>query len=337
MNITTMKELLEAGVHFGHKTSRWNPKMEKFIFMKRNEIHIIDLKQTLELINQAYSFLRELAGYNKRVLFVGTKKQAVEGTRKAAEKCDEFYVVKRWYGGLLTNMKTIRRSIKNLEEFEKLTDSGEIEKYTKLEILKMQRKYDKLLNILGGVREMRTLPDAIIVSDTNYESIAVKEAVKLDIPIIALVDTNSNPDNIDFPIPANDDAMKSVNLITDILAEAVLEGKKLSSEGADVTAPAMKTDEKTKEFTGKEDVTEEEKIPEEKEKIVEEEDVQGKEEETKKKEKTVKKTEKEKKAKKSKQETTKTKGEKSYKCNICGKEFSSSRGLKIHMGLVHQK
>lgn len=338
MSVTNMKKLLEAGVHFGHQTSSWNPKMEKYIFMQRNGIHIIDLKQTLEAINQAYYFVRELAANGKRLLFVGTKKQSCDGVLNAAKKCGEYYIAKRWYGGTLTNMHTIRKSIKYLDEFEQMQESGEIEKYTKLEILKMERKYDKIMSILGGIRDMDSYPGALIITDTNNEEIAVKEANKLDVPIVAIVDSNSDPDNIDFPIPGNDDAMKSVNLITDLLADAVLEGKGLSSEGKDVEG-AEKAEEKpeTKEEAEKQEeaAAEEEKEKETKKKT-----------EKKKAEKETKKAETDKKKKPKKKEKTEEKSKKSkekkqdddkFACEICGKEFSSKRGLKIHMGLVHQK
>ncbi len=235
--------------------------------MKRNGIHIIDLKQSLEAINQAYYFVRELASNGKHLLFVGTKKQSCDGTFRAAKKCGEFHITKRWYGGTLTNMHTIRKSIKYLDEFEKMQDSGEIEKYTKLEILKMQRKYDKIMSILGGIREMDSYPAALVITDTNNEEIAVREANKLDVPIVAIVDSNSDPDNIDFPIPGNDDAMKSVNLLTDLLADAVLEGKGLASEGEDVPVQEEEETEEKPEKIDEEEKEEEKKSqPEEEEK-----------------------------------------------------------------------
>lgn len=346
MNVTSMRSLLEAGVHFGHKTSRWNPKMAPYIFMRRSKIHIIDLKQTLEAINQAYYFLRELARKNKHVLFVGTKKQSAESTKSAAEKCGEFYITKRWYGGLLTNINTIRKSIKNLDEFENLVDSGEINKYTKLEALKMERKYNKLLDILGGVRKMESIPSAVVITDTNHEEIGVKEAQKLGIPIVALVDTNSNPDGIDFVIPANDDAMKSLHLLTDIMANAILEGKQLDSEGADITVTEM-TGGKEKEEIAEEKSIEKtvpnEKLPKEENiapekvaevKIAEEKIAESKPITDDKPSKIKKETKPEK--EKIKKEKVKKEPE-TFECPVCKKTFSSKRGLKIHMGLVHQK
>lgn len=347
MNVVEMKSLLEAGVHFGHQTRRWNPKMKKYIFIKRNGIHIIDLKQTLEAINQAYYFLRELAAYGKRILFVGTKKQASEGIANAAEKCNEFYVNHRWYGGTLTNLKTIRKSIEKLDHFEKLNDSGEINKFTKLEILRMQRKYDKILNALGGIREMEKLPDAVVITDTVNEKNAVKEAQKLGIPIVAIVDTNSDPDGIDYVIPGNDDAMKSVNLISDIIANAIVEGKKIAAEGGDIKE-IMKEPEKVEEETIeeiKELVTEEiisiEKEPEKPLPKAEEvsEDIEEKIVKKDTKAKVEKKLVDKKKELKEKKEskTKKKKEEKEFVCPYCGKELASKRGLKIHLGLVHQK
>lgn len=339
MNVVEMKSLLEAGVHFGHQTRRWNPKMKKYIFIKRNGIHIIDLKQTLEGINQAYYFLRELAAQGKKVLFVGSKKQASEGIENAAEKCEEFYISHRWYGGTLTNLRTIRKSIEKLEHFEQLKDSGEINKFTKLEILKMQRKYDKILNALGGIREMDKLPDALVIADIINEKNAVKEAQKLKIPIVAIVDTNSDPEGIDYVIPANDDAMKSINLITDIMANAILEGKKIAAEGGDISEVKVETTEEPVEETPKEKEIESKEMPSEKglEKVipevkkiseeVEEVKITGKKPEIK----ATKKLLPEKKEPKTKKE------KKEFVCPYCGKTLSSKRGLKIHIGLIHHK
>lgn len=339
MNVVEMKSLLEAGVHFGHQTRRWNPKMKKYIFIKRNGIHIIDLKQTLEGINQAYYFLRELSAYGKKILFVGTKKQASEGIESAAEKCEEFYISHRWYGGTLTNLETIRKSIEKLEHLEQLKDSGEINKFTKLEILRMQRKYDKILNALGGIREMDKLPDALFIADTINEKNAVKEAQKLGIPIVAIVDTNSDPDGIDYVIPGNDDAMKSINLISDIMANAILEGKKIAAEGGDISEIKIETLEEPVEETPKEKEIESKEMPSEKEpekaipevkKISEETEavkIAGKKPEIK----DTKKSLPEKKEPKTKKE------KKEFVCPYCGKALSSKRGLKIHIGLVHHK
>ena len=338
MSVVEMKSLLEAGVHFGHQTRRWNPKMKRYIFIKRNGIHIIDLKQTLEAINQAYCFIRELSAKGKKVLFVGTKKQVSEGIQRAAEKCDEFFISNRWYGGTLTNLKTIRKSISKLDEFEKLHDTGEINKFTKLEVLKMQRKYDKILSALGGIRDMEEMPAALFIADIVYEKNAVSEAKNLNIPIVAIVDTNGNPDGVDYVIPGNDDAMKSINLICDIMANAVIEGKKIAAEGGDISEfEVEKKDEKIEVVkVEKEEVIEDEVVEEVvEEKIVEEPKVvketkKTKEEKPKKEEKKPKKITKE-------PEDIEDKKETRFECPECGKTFSSKRGLKIHLGLVHQK
>ncbi len=235
MTVVTMKELLEAGVHFGHQTYRWNPKMKKYIFIKRAGIHIIDLRQTVEAVNRAFLFLREVSAKDEYILFVGTKKQASDAIERAAKKAGVFYVTNRWYGGMLTNMETIRKSISKLEEYEKMVENRTIEKFTKLERLRKEREYNKINNALGGVREMDRLPGALYIADTVSEEIAVHEANLLGIPIVALVDTNSNPELIDYPIPANDDAIKSQNLLADIMAEAIIEGKQARLEGKDIT------------------------------------------------------------------------------------------------------
>jgi len=340
MGVVEMKSLLEAGVHFGHQTRRWNPKMKRYIFIKRNGIHIIDLKQTLEAINQAYYFIRELAAKGKRILFVGTKKQVTEGLQNAAEKCDEFYISHRWYGGTLTNLKTIRKSISKLDEFDNLNETGEINKFTKLEVLKMQRKYDKIQSALGGIRDMEETPAALFIADIVYEKNAVSEAKNLNIPIVAIVDTNANPDGIDYVIPGNDDAMKSVNLICDIIANAVIEGKRIASEGGDISETEAEVKDEKEEAVEVEEVEEVEvkKDGDAVTEVIEETEVvekveEPKEETSKKKEKKYKKVKKEPEPEKD----SEPKKEKRFECPECGKTFSSKRGLKIHLGLVHQK
>ncbi len=269
-----MKQLLEAGVHFGHQTFRWNPKMKQYIFIKRNGIHIIDLKQTVDAINEAYQFIKEVASRGEYILFVGTKKQAQAAIRDSAERAGVFYVNQRWYGGMLTNMQTIRKSIEKMEYFENIEADGTLESYTKLEAQKMRRMHDKIEYSLGGIREMNTLPAAIFIVDTQYESIAINEARILGIPIVAMVDTNCDPDLIDYVIPSNDDATRAITLITSIMADAVLEGRGLSSEGKDVGEEVAETAEKpeaaaeetTKEKTEeapKEEATEEKEVEEE--------------------------------------------------------------------------
>ena len=233
MSVVSMKQLLEAGVHFGHQTLKWNPKMKKYIFIKRNGIHIIDLKQTVDAINEAYQFMKEVASRREYILFVGIKKQAQSAIKEAAEKAGVFYVNQRWYGGMLTNMTTIRQSIEKMKYFEEIEADGTLNSYTKLEAQKMKRMHDKIDFSLGGIRDMDAKPGAIFVVDTEYEDIAIHEARILNIPIIAMVDTNCDPDLIDYVIPSNDDATRAIALISDIMANAVLEGRGLASEGAE--------------------------------------------------------------------------------------------------------
>ena len=226
-----MKQLLEAGVHFGHQTFKWNPKMRKYIFIKRNGIHIIDLKQTVDAINEAYQYVKEIASNGEYILFVGTKKQAQTAIREASEKSGVFYVNQRWYGGMLTNMQTIRQSIEKMKWYEESTADGSINNYTKLEQLKLKRSHDKIEFSLGGIRDMDAKPGAIFIVDTDHEGIAVHEARVLGIPIIGMVDTNCDPDLIDYVIPANDDATRAIHLIADIMANAVIEGRGIAAEG----------------------------------------------------------------------------------------------------------
>jgi len=232
MSVVTMKQLLEAGVHFGHQTHKWNPKMKKYIFIKRNGIHILDLKQTVDAINTAYTQIKNVASRGEQILFVGTKKQAQEAVKEAALKSNTNYVNFRWYGGMLTNMATIRKTVEKMTYYEQIVDDGTINSYTKLEQIKMKREYVKMERSLGGIRKMDTLPGIMIVVDTNYEQIAIHEARILGIPIIGLVDTNCNPDFADFVIPSNDDAIRAIDLIIGILAQAVLDGRQTMMEGA---------------------------------------------------------------------------------------------------------
>lgn len=233
MSVVSMKQLLEAGVHFGHQTFKWNPKMKKYIFIKRNGFHIIDLKQTVDAINEAYQFVKEVANRQEYILFVGTKKQAQAAIKETAEKAGVFYVNQRWYGGMLTNMATIRQSIEKMKYYEDIVADGTINNYTKLEQQKMKRTHDKIEFSLGGIRDMDAPPAAIFIVDTDHEAIAVHEARILGIPIIAMVDTNCDPDLVDYVIPANDDATRAIHLISEIMANAVLEGKSLATEGTD--------------------------------------------------------------------------------------------------------
>jgi len=259
MSVVTMKELLESGVHFGHQTHKWNPKMDKYIFIKRNGIHILDLKQTLDAVNEAYMFVKDAVSKGGTVLLVGTKKQAKEAIENAAKKCDSFYVSNRWYGGMLTNMATIRKSIDKLDYYEQIVEDGTINSFTKLEASKMKKKYDKILAALGGIRNMDRLPDIVFIVDILKEKIAVHEARKLNIPIIAMVDTNCDPDLVDYIIPGNDDAIRAINLISDKMADAIVEGRKILMEGADVEGLIPKTGEDKKKETAAVDSKKEKK------------------------------------------------------------------------------
>jgi small subunit ribosomal protein S2 len=219
----TMRQLLEAGVHFGHTTRRWNPKMEPFLFGARNGVHIIDLEQTVPLLGRALESIRDTAAGGGRVLFVGTKRQASEVVADAAARCGQYFVNHRWLGGMLTNWQTITKSIKRLRDLEK-TLEGDAQGLTKKEMLQLTRERDKLNRALGGIKDMGGLPDVLFIIDTNKESIAVLEAAKLNIPVVAVLDSNSDPDNITFPIPGNDDAMRAITLYCELVAGAVLDG-----------------------------------------------------------------------------------------------------------------
>lgn len=225
MAVVSMKSLLEAGVHFGHQTRRWNPKMKKFVFTERDGIHIIDLEKTLTLIEQAYDFIKDMVSRGGIILFIGTKKQAQETVKEEAERCGMPYVNQRWLGGMLTNFDTIKSRIKRLEELEKMEQEGMLESFSKKEALHLKKEKEKLQFNLVGVRNIDRRPDAIFVVDSHKEEIAIAEARKLDIPVIALADTNSDPDKVNYIIPGNDDAIRAVSLITKIIADAVEEGK----------------------------------------------------------------------------------------------------------------
>jgi len=225
-----MKQLLEAGVHFGHQTRRWNPKMKKYIFTERNGIYILDLQKTVKLIDEAHKVVRETVENGEAILFVGTKKQARLVIRKEAERCGMYHVTERWLGGMLTNFQTIRQSIRHLETLDRMANDGTYESLRKKEISRLERERAKLVRSLDGIREMGKLPGLMVVVDTKRERIAVSEARRLEIPIVGLVDTNSNPDEIDYPIPANDDAIRSLSLITGAMADAAMEGANIRAE-----------------------------------------------------------------------------------------------------------
>lgn len=218
-----LEQLLMGGAHFGHLTRKWNPKMKKYIFMERNGIHIIDLKKTLQCIQVAFEAIKEIVRRGEKVLFVGTKKQAKDIIRTEAERCGMFFVTERWLGGTLTNFSTIKKSIKHLKNLEKMSSDGTYEKLTKKEVLRREREREKMEKVLGGIKEMTILPGALFVVDPRKESIAVAEARKLNVPVFAIIDTNCDPDEVDYPIPANDDAFKSVGLITHGFVDAIIE------------------------------------------------------------------------------------------------------------------
>jgi small subunit ribosomal protein S2 len=224
MSVVSMKQLLEAGVHFGHQTRRWNPKMKPYIFTERNGIYIIDLQKTVRMIDDAYNFVKSVAADDGKIMFVGTKKQAQESIQVEATRCGMFYVNQRWLGGMLTNFKTIRNRVNRLIELEKMEENGVFDVLPKKEVIRLRHEYEKLNKFLAGVREMKTLPSALFIVDPRKERIAVAEARKLGIPIVAIVDTNCDPDEIDYIIPGNDDAIRAVKLLSSRLADAVLEG-----------------------------------------------------------------------------------------------------------------
>ena len=227
MTVLAKSYLLEAGVHFGHQAKRWNPKMKEYIFTTRDDIHIIDLQKTVEKIEEAYAELLKACENGGKVLFVGTKKQAKEASIEEATRCNSFYVTERWLGGILTNFRTIRERIKRLVEIEKMEKDGKFELLPKKEVAQIQKEYDRLNKLLGGIREMDRLPKAIIVVDPRVEMNAIREARKLHIPVFGIIDTNCDPDDVDYPIPANDDAVRSVKVVLGVLANAVCEANGL--------------------------------------------------------------------------------------------------------------
>ena len=231
MAVTTMKALLEAGVHFGHQTKRWNPKMSKYIYATRNDIHIIDLQISVDHVEAAYQFVKNISSEGKSVLFVGTKKQAQDAIKNEAERCDMYYINQRWLGGTLTNFKTIRTRIDRLNKINQMELIGEFELLPKKEVLKLKAERDKLEQNLGGIKNMRTLPGCLFVVDLKREENAVREARKLNIPIVAVVDTNCDPDLVDYVIPGNDDAIRAIQLFASVIADAVIEGRQGESFG----------------------------------------------------------------------------------------------------------
>ncbi len=246
MAVVAMKQLLEAGVHFGHQTKRWDPKMAEYIYQARNGIHIIDLQKTSKKIDEAYAFIKEIAEEGKDVLFVGTKKQAQECIKEAAIKSNMFYVDQRWLGGMLTNFKTIRKRIERLNRLEEMQEDGTFDVLPKKEVAGLKNEMEKLEKNLGGIKNMTKMPGAMFVVDPKNERIAILEAKKLNIPIIGLVDTNCNPEDVDYPIPGNDDAIRAVKLITDVMANAIIEGRQgeiLEAEAEMTEAAEVATEE----------------------------------------------------------------------------------------------
>ncbi|MCP4714826.1 MAG: 30S ribosomal protein S2 [Deltaproteobacteria bacterium] len=223
-SLISMKQLLEAGVHFGHQTSKWNPKMKTYIYGARNGIHIIDLQKTVILVKEAYDFIRQVVANGQKVLFVGTKRQAQEPIKEEAERSNMHYVTNRWLGGLLTNFQTVKKSIERMKNLEGMRDDGSFESFKKKEVLGFEREIEKLNYVFNGIRDMKDLPGVMFIVDPKKEKIALAEAKKLGIPVVALVDTNSDPDDIDFVIPANDDAIRAVKLFSEKIAEAGIEG-----------------------------------------------------------------------------------------------------------------
>ncbi|WP_311480095.1 30S ribosomal protein S2 [uncultured Anaerococcus sp.] len=258
MAVVSMKKLLEAGVHFGHQTRRWNPKMSRFIFTERNGIYIVDLQKTANQIEEAYKVMRDIVADGGRVLFVGTKKQAQDSIQSEAKRSGQYYVSHRWLGGMLTNFKTIRKSVEKLQRYERMEEDGTFDLLPKKEVLQYQKEMDKLERNLGGIKDMEELPDVLFVVDPGEESIAVHEAKILGIPVIAIVDTNCDPDEVDVPIPGNDDAIRAVKLITSVMADAVIE----ANQGNEFDPSNDEYEEEVEEETEVE-VTEEENLSDE--------------------------------------------------------------------------
>lgn len=251
MAVVSMKQLLEAGVHFGHQTRRWNPKMKEYIFTERNGIYIIDLQKTVRMIDTAYEFVKDVVANGDSILFIGTKKQAYEAIREEANRCGMYYVNERWLGGMLTNFSTIRSRVQRLKQLEQMEEDGAFELLPKKEVLGLRKEHEKLERFLGGIRDMNRLPGAVFIVDPRKERIAVAEARKLHIPIVAIVDTNCDPDEIDYVIPGNDDAIRAIRLLTGLMADAVIEGQEgqqgMEAALADETAN-LADDDDTVEF-----------------------------------------------------------------------------------------
>lgn len=238
MSVISMKQLLEAGVHFGHQTRRWNPKMKKYIFVERNGIYIIDLQKTVKKLEEAYDFMRQVGADGGKVLFVGTKKQAQEAIKEEAERSGNYYINQRWLGGTLTNFGTIQKRVARMKQIEKMEEDGTFEVLPKKEVVQLKKQHERLVKFLGGIRDMQGIPDVMFVVDPRKERIAVAEARKLNIPLVGIVDTNCDPDEIDYVIPANDDAIRAVKLLTAKMADALIESKQGEEEAPATEAAA---------------------------------------------------------------------------------------------------
>ena len=267
MSVVSMSYLLEAGVHFGHQTKRWNPKMREYIYTSRDDIYIIDLNKTAEKIEEAYVALKDIAANGGKVVFVGTKKQAQEAAKEAATRTDSYYVTERWLGGTLTNFRTIRKRISRLEQIEKMRENGTMEVLPKKEVLKINKEYDKLLVYFEGIREMKKLPDAMVIVDPKKEYNAIREAHKLNIPVFGIVDTNADPDDLDYPIPGNDDAVRAINLVFGVLGNAIAEatGKDMIDYISEDESVEVSDEVKEEKKIAKKVVKKEEKVEETKE------------------------------------------------------------------------
>lgn len=287
MSVVSMSYLLEAGVHFGHQTKRWNPKMKQFIYTSRDDIYIIDLQKTVDQIEEAYAALKKIAEDGGKVIFVGTKKQAQEATMEEATRTGSYYVTERWLGGTLTNFRTIRRRINRLEQIEKMEENGTFDALPKKEVLKIRKEYEKLMTYFVGIRDMKKIPDAMVIVDPKKEYNAIREAHKLGIPVFGIVDTNCDPDDLDYPIPGNDDAVRAIKVVLGVLANAIAEatGKEMVDYiTEDDKAAAATVKEETKELKSEAEPVKEEKAEEKKpaKKVAKKEEVKEEKKETKK-------------------------------------------------------
>ena len=341
MSVVSMSYLLEAGVHFGHQTKRWNPKMKEFIYTSRDDIYIIDLQKTVDQIEKAYAALKEIAANGGRVIFVGTKKQAQEATQEEATRTGSYYVTERWLGGTLTNFRTIRRRINRLDQIEKMEENGTFDALPKKEVLKIRKEYDRLLTYFAGVRDMKKIPDAMIIVDPKKEYNAIREAHKLGIPVFGIVDTNCDPDDLDYPIPGNDDAVRAVKVVLGVLANAIAEatGKEMvdyiTEEDKAIETESKKEvkDELKSEAAPVEEAKEEKPAKKttkkvEKEEIVEEKKATKKE--TVKKETTKKETKKEVKEEKPAKKATKKEAKEDLSTKTVAelKEMAKAKGVE---------